>query len=182
MQFKGSIKCRSGDGCEVGGEISGTLPLAPKGDFAKALATVIGSVDAGAFTLDVSDSTVTVPTTGYVTVKLIDSSTGSVQASKVFPWIRSGTLISLADPMAVNVWAEANAGSANSVEYNLHKFQTSESPGWNTLAVASNYEGQTEAYATTTWRYSQICPNDPLRKQKDGPGASDTVREAKARA
>ena len=168
MQYKGSIKCRSGEGCEVGGEISGTLPLAPKGDFAKAVAAGIGSIDAGAFTLDVGDSTVTVPATGDVTVELIDSSTGLAQASRVFPWVRSGTVIRLQDPATVNAWAQASAGSADSVEYNLHKFQTDETPGWNTLAVASIYEGQTEAYATTTWRFSQACPNDPLKKCKRG--------------
>ena len=168
-QYKVSGECSTGGGCTVGGEVSGTLPLAPKGEFAAMVAAVIGSVDAGSFTLDVSDSSVTVPASGYVTVDLVDSASGMTQASRVFPWIRSGTFITLGDPAAVNAWATTNAGNADSVEYNLHQFQTVESSGWNTLALAAEYEGMTEAFATTTWKGAQVCPNDPKRKNSSGP-------------
>ena len=57
------------------------------------VAAVVGSFDAGSFHLDVSDSTVAIPATGYVTVGLVDSGTGTTQASKVFPWIRSGIAV-----------------------------------------------------------------------------------------
>ena len=128
------------------------------------MAAVVGCIDAGSFYLDVSDSTVAVPATGYVTVGLVDSGTGTTQASKVFPWIRSGSVIALRDPAAVNAWATANGGAADSVKYDLHQFQTDETPGWNTLAIAAEYEGATEAFATTTWKGAQPCPNDPKRK------------------
>lgn len=68
-QYKVSGECSTGGSCTVRGEISGTLPSAPKGEFAAMMAAVVGSVDAGSFTLDVSDSTVVVPAMGYVTVK-----------------------------------------------------------------------------------------------------------------
>lgn len=168
-QYKVSGECSTGGNCTVRGEISGTLPLAPKGDFAAMMASVVGSVDAGSFYLDVSDSTVTVPASGYVTVGLVDSGTGTTLASRVFPWIRSGTVITLGDPEAVNAWATSNGGIADSVKYDLHQFQAEESPGWNTLAIAAEYEGATEAFATTTWKGAQFCPNDPKRKNGGNP-------------
>jgi len=171
-QYKVSGECSTGGNCTVRGEISGTLPLAPEGGFAAIMAAVVGSIDAGSFYLDVSDSTVVVPATGYVTVGLVDSVTGTTQTSKVFPWIRSGSVIALRDPTAVNTWATANGGVADSVKYDLHQFQADESPGWNTLAIAAEYEGATEAFATTTWKGAQLCPNDPKRKN----GSSNGIR------
>lgn len=168
-QYKVSGECSTGGNCTVRGEISGTLPLAPKGELAAMMAGVIGSVDAGSFSLDVSDSSVTVPATGYVTVSLVDSASGMTQASKVFPWARSGSVIALSDPAAVSAWATANGGTADSVDYDLHSFQTTETPGWNTLAIAAEYEGMTEAFSTTTWKGAQLCPNDPKRKNGGEP-------------
>jgi hypothetical protein len=170
MSYKASADCKTGGGgCTIHGEIGGTLPFAPQGIVEQTLYALTGTADAGAFSLDMSDSTVTIPATGSLTVKLINSASGITRASKNFPWKRVGTNIVLTDPNSVNAWAMNNGGDADSVDYDLLPFVTSESNGWNTLAVAANYEGETQAYATTTWK-AQFCPNDPL-KAKHGRGA-----------
>lgn len=163
MQYKASAECKIGGDCVVRGEVSGTLPLAPKDGFTAALATLTESVDAGSFSLDVSDSSVDIADTGLVTIKLVEGGSGTIQASKIFAWNRIGSSVVLADPAAVNAWASANGATADSVLYDLHEFKATESPGWNTLAVAAQYDGLTEAYATTTWRTGQICPGDPKK-------------------
>lgn len=139
MQYKASADCKTGGGsCTIHGEVSGTLPFAPQGIVEQTLYAFTGTADAGAFSLDMSDSTVAVPSTGSLTVRLINSASGITRASRIFPWKRVGMNIVLTDPASVNAWAINNGGDADSVTYDLLPFVTSESPGWNTLAAAAN--------------------------------------------
>ena len=170
MNYKVSGECKSGDGCSIHGEISGTIPsslrsLPPqqRGALAQAWYAISGTASAGDFSLDISDSTVAIPDAGLLTVRLIDSSTGVVTASKTFPWVLSGSDIVFSDPAAVDSWAINNAGPADSVDYDLLPFAPTEAPGWNTLAAAANVDGETHAYTTVTWRRVQTCPDVPLR-------------------
>jgi len=110
-----------------------------------------GVVDAAQLKIDVSGSSVQTPSTGLVTIKLIDSSTGVMQSAGTFPWVKSGNNLVLSNPDAVNSWATANGGTADSMEYELHPFAVNQSQGTNTLQVGANYEGTTYAVSTTTW-------------------------------
>lgn len=140
----------SGSNCKVGGEIKGKVVF--KNQKMKAAAQSSTTFDSARFALDVSDSSVTVPANGLVTIKLVDSRTNVIQAARDFAWVKAGEKLVLANPSAVDGWAHASAGSADSVRYDLKPFAvTGVSPGTNTLAVASEYNSQTFAYVSTTW-------------------------------
>lgn len=141
-------------------------------DMVKSLAmgahmNLAGSYDAALYTVDVSQSTVTVPSHGNVTVKLMNSSTGAVLASRTFGWTRTGATIRLSDPGAVNVWAQQNGSGADAVKYQMAPFTTSQSQGLNTLTMTDEYDGEIQASASTTWRGPQ-CPLDPVSSIENG--------------
>lgn len=105
---------------EVGGEITGTFgnqqniidPITES--LASAfLAADTAIPDAHLFVIDTSGTTVRVPMTGNVTLKLADSASGFVFAARTFAWIRSRTELILADPAAVNLWADTNGTGAD---------------------------------------------------------------------
>lgn len=118
---------------------------------------VASSFDAALYSVDVSQSTVTVPQQGDVTIELMDSSTGAVLATSTFAWTRTGTTIRLADPGAVNAWAQQDGSNADAVKYQMAQFQTSQHEGLNTLTMTDAYDGTVEASASTTWR-GPPCP------------------------
>lgn len=146
-------KCSSGGDCELSGEVGGTFNA--EGDdkipMLKRLVASYSVPDAAALEIDVSGSNVQIPASGLVTIQLLDSSSGIVQAVGTFEWVKSGSKIRLANVNAVNSWALANGGSADSFKYDLHRFQTQGSQGVNTLQVAAQYEGVTKATSTTGW-------------------------------
>lgn len=156
-------KCSSGGDCELSGEISGTFQAEGTGKIPmiSRLATSYSTPDAAALEIDLSGSNVQIPSSGLVTIQLVDSSAGIVQAAGTFEWIKIGSKIKLANADAVNSWALANGGSADSFKYDLHKFQTQGSPGANTLQVAAQYEGVTKATSTTGWHRGRNngCPD-----------------------
>lgn len=151
--------CKSSSGCEAGGSVKGEWEMlrnATKGAFA----TLTTSFDAANFVIDVSESSVTLPDQGNVTIQLINSSTNAIQASRTFPWVRAGTVLRLADPVAVNAWAQQNGGNADSFNYELESFYPSgQIVGLNTLATTSKYNGEVQSSASTTWR-GLLCPYD----------------------
>lgn len=156
---EGTVECKSG--CGVKGTVRGEWEMLrnlPGGDRLLALADTF---DAALWVMDVSQSNVTMPATGSVTIKLVNTATGAVRASATFPWTRTGNLVKLANPNAVNTWAAQNGGDADTLTYELAQFQTSQSTGTNTLAVAQKYNGDLLSAASTTWT-GQVCPNDPL--------------------
>lgn len=159
----GTIQCKTdGSGCSVGGKIgitwggSGSSQSVPIGGLRPMMSN---SLDASQFAIDTSNSSVTVPQQGNVTIELVDSTTGAVQASHTFSWIRSGTAITLANPSAVNSWAEQNGGTADTANYQLASFQPGGVvSGLNTLTATSKYEGEVETSVSETWRGGPPCP------------------------
>lgn len=119
--------------------------------------------DASAFSMNTSGSTVAYPSTGQVTITLTDSSSNSVVAAQTFPWVKTGYVITLANPAAVNAWAAGIDSSADQVSYQLVPFATEPTPGNNTIAVASVYQGQTSASASSTFCYSPRTPPSPVK-------------------
>lgn len=139
-----SVKCGSGSGCEGGGSISFPTNLAQ----ARVLANV--PIDAAGVLLDTSGSTITYPSTGTVILSLYNAS-GSVLASKSFPWVLSGTALVFANPAAVNQWESANSNGVTQVNYQLTPFTAGYAAGTNTMSIATTYQGLTLARATSTF-------------------------------
>lgn len=108
--------------------------------------------DAAQFTLDTAGSTIPYPSTGSVNVILTDSRTGVIQGAKVFPWVRSGSVIRLQNPDAVNSWAMQHAGTANQLDYKLLPFASSCGPGLQTLSLTAKNEDVTLASVTKTFQ------------------------------
>jgi hypothetical protein len=143
-------KCNTQGVCEVSGTVTNqksmSIPLLDR------LLKSSGVADASQFKIDTTGTSVYTPSTGMVTVKLVDSSTGVLQAAATFPWVKSGSNIVLSNPDAVNAWALANGGTADSMEYELLPFAVQQTAGSNTLRVGAAYQGTTYAVSTTTWR------------------------------
>lgn len=138
-------KCEGGSGswnCSTGGKIRGTMQKNG----------VAGGMDAANFSIDLNGSTVGAPASGNVTISLVSSSTNSVQAAQVFAWIRSGSRLYLSNPTQVNAWAQANAGNADTLAYQLHPFDvTGVQSGENMLSVTAEYAGAPRAVSITTF-------------------------------
>lgn len=142
-------KCNTEGVCEVSGTVTNqksmSVPLLDR------LLKSSGVADASQFKIDITGTSVYTPSSGLVTVKLVDSSSGVLQAAGTFPWVKSGNNIILSNPDAVNAWALANGGTADSMEYDLVPFAVNQSPGSNTLRVGAKYQGTTYAVSSTTW-------------------------------
>lgn len=160
----GKATCRSGGGCEGTGEVKGEWEWLRQIPLVEKLLSLDETLDAAAFAIDVSQSTVTVPVEGFVTVDLVDSATGLTQASRVFSWSRAGLQLKLSDPDTVNNWALQSGGTADTLEYRLHPFTTSEQEGWNTLVLTQVYDGDVQGSASSTWR-GQQCPLAPIKSK-----------------
>ena len=160
--WKVTGKCKTGGECEIGGEIGGTLPK-QKQTLLESIFFAGDTIDAGSFNVDVSESSVSVPNTGNVTVRLVDSASSSIVASSNFPWVLNGASIVLANPTAVNDWAMQYGGTADSVQYDLSPFQTTQDMGINILAVAAIYDESVRATDTETFRGTAMC-----KKNKQG--------------
>ena len=125
--------------------------------------------DAAQYVLDINGSTIPYPSYGTMTVRLVDSSTGMTVASRVFDWVRSGTLIRAKYPDSINQWAYSYGESADSVNYELTKFASSYGGGMQRIAGASSYEGSTiSSYSSqfyggptcTTYPSPHLCQDD----------------------
>lgn len=136
----------------------GTIP--PRGNsvpLAERLLSSANVVDASELELDVSGTSFSYPLTGTVTLILTDRSTNSIQAARQFGWIRSGTILRLADSDAVNAWAAAEGGTANYLTYRLAPVRTSV-PGEHTASIKTLYDGVVRATATTSFT---VCTRHP---------------------
>lgn len=100
--------------------------------------------DASDYSLDTTGSTIPYPGTGHVTITLKSDAAGSVVAAKTFDWVRTGNVIVLADPDAVNAWVASNP-SADDATYTLVPFATQLAVGDNIYALAVRYNDETEA-------------------------------------
>ncbi|MGI8560969.1 MAG: hypothetical protein ACR2J7_05960 [Luteimonas sp.] len=144
-----SGSCEGGSGswkCEAEGKIKGTFQKN------SASTNSVGGMDAADFSIDVDGSSVVVPSTGNVTVSLVDSTTNAVQAAQAFAWVRSGSRLYLANPAQVNSWAQANSGTADTVQYQLHEFNVSGvTSGTNVFSVTAEYAGNPRASSISTF-------------------------------
>lgn len=87
-----------------------------------------------------------------MTISLVDSQANVIQAARMFAWVKSGTRLYLVNPSEVNTWAQENAGSADTVRYQLQPFEVSGvSSGDNLFSVTSEYEGDPKAVSATTF-------------------------------
>lgn len=144
-KVKGS--CDSNKNCKVEGEVGGTFSSVS--NYASAF-SVGDTMDASDFELNVSGSTIPYPSTGTVTISLVDSGNGAVQAAKLFAWTRIGEVIRLSNPSAVNAWATNNRGSSDSIKYDITPFNSIYGQGEQTMTVSAKYQGVTKASSTTT--------------------------------
>lgn len=155
--------CSAKASCSVSGKIGGTfggpgekqsLPI-----YEKLLAVAASDIpDASLFEIDVTGSTISYPTNGLVTLTLVDTNTSVVTAAKQFSWYRSGNILRLSDPNAVNSWATSNGGTANELRYTLERMTTSAAVGPNTISVKSKYQGVQTASATSQFT---VCSRYP---------------------
>lgn len=140
-----SGKCQSGKGCEVEGSIEGVV----KSSGSTLVSRIYGSTqtfDAASFRLDTTGSTLDVPTSGLVSINLVESTSGATVTSATVPWRREGPSIVLSKPDAVNGWALAHGGNADSLTYKLHPFPAPST--YAELQVTSIYEGVANASTT----------------------------------
>lgn len=147
--YEGSIECKTGGECTIKGSVKGRFSI-EKSTLAASIIASGGVFDAAQFNMNLAGSTVGVPSAGLVTIRLVDSRNGITQAARVFPWNRTGGTLALAGPDGVNAWIISSGGSADSLAYELHPFQTSGQAASNVLAVAIRYEGQTRASSSVS--------------------------------
>ena len=152
-------ECTTKSQCKIGGEIGGKF-VVEKGFPASALQSIMASgqvFDAAQFSIGLEGTSVGVPDAGMVTVKLIESSSGTVHAARAFPWSRRGGKLVLQDPDVVNDWAYASAGGSDGIAYELHPFSVVGAGSSNVLSLAVKYEGATRATSSTTWSAGSGC-------------------------
>lgn len=151
----------NGGGCSVEGEIHGGTQqklMAGGNDGSSMLSARTGTtsadlaaVDANSVMIDTSGSTVTIPTFGNITLKLVDSTSGFVFAARTFGWNKVGGDIKFSDPYSVNAWIQDNGSGADDLQYALAPFAVAEAVGLNTFATAVTYAGEVQAASTYTW-------------------------------
>lgn len=159
MEVTGSASCSSSAGCEAKGSITAKWKrnqTEQYGDHAQSGLTSrmmqsSNVIDAAQFSLDVGGSSVVLPSAGLVTLTLVDSATGQTQTTGTFAWRKYGDDLVFSDPNAVNDWAYSQGGTADSLHYALQPFNVVANTGSNRFEVATQYEGQTYATASTTW-------------------------------
>lgn len=121
--------------------------------------------DAYQFHIDVSGSTVSYPNTGTAILKLTDAESGIAIAARTFGWTRTGNLIRLTEPDAVNTWASSVSGNIGGMTYTLNPFTVVAQPGLQTVALKSVYEGTATASATSTFVKCTTYPSPYLCMQ-----------------
>lgn len=148
-------------GCKKAGKVSGTWEFkrkSPSTSTIEGINVETETFDAALWTVSLSGSTVDVPNYGTALLKLVDSSTNTMIASQNFGWYRSGAVLLLSNPNAVNDWAINNSGTADTISYETAEFLTSENVGANKLVMTDRYENDQLASATYSWRSAEYCP------------------------
>ena len=101
--------------------------------------------DAATFELDTSGSTIPYPATGNAVLRVKNVATGAISASQTFSWVRTGTVIRVADPNVVNAWIYANVGNGDALSYDLLPFHSAYGNGPQVIAGQAKQEGITKA-------------------------------------
>ncbi|WP_152249585.1 hypothetical protein [Xanthomonas maliensis] len=156
--IRGVLKsCGWGGECKVGAEATWE-----RGGPMMAMAMDVMNIvaDAQSYELDTSGSTIPYPSRGDFVVTLSNSATGAVQASRVFSWVKVGTLLKAQDPNAINDWAYANSSSADKITYDVVRFRSNYAAGPQVIAGQSKYEGSTQATYSVAFDGTS-CPRVP---------------------
>lgn len=151
-------KC-DGTGCSAEGEVHGGTQQKLMADGAQGLRSArdgasiadLAMMDVNEVAIDTSGSSVAVPFSGNITLKLLDSSSGFVFAARTFAWTKVGQEIKLSNPASVNIWIQDNGIGADDLQYALAPFPVSEASGLNTFATSVSYAGEVQAASTYTW-------------------------------
>ncbi|MDX2299873.1 MAG: hypothetical protein NW204_09125 [Xanthomonadaceae bacterium] len=147
----------TGSNCSVSGEIHGGPQQKLMADgrqdtyLTAATASNLLEVDASAVVIDTSNSSIAIPASGNLTLKLVNSTSGYTLAARTFSWVKHGSEITLADPNSANVWIQENGVNADDLQYELAPFAIAEESGSNTFVTAVSYAGETQASSTFTW-------------------------------
>ncbi len=157
-----TASCSTENGeCEAGVEAQWE-PVESEIERMSVLASAAVVPDAAQFTIDTSGSTIPYPYSGLVNITLTDTTTGIVQASQNFNWIRNAGIITLQNPDAVNNWAMQHAGTANKAKYSLLPFESDFGGNLQRIAVEAKYENETLASYSSTFLGS--CASDVPRQ------------------
>ncbi|MDG2523803.1 hypothetical protein P6166_00315 [Stenotrophomonas sp. HITSZ_GD] len=116
--------------------------------------------DAALWEMDTAGSQIPYPATGTVSVMLMRSADNVVVAAQTFSYVKSGTIVRLADPDAVNNWAYANAGDADSIKYETAPF-VSMFQGEKTTSIAAKYASEQQASFSATVYGNPRCTTYP---------------------
>jgi hypothetical protein len=111
--------------------------------------------------LDLSASTVPIPTSGTMTLRLIDSRNNKLIASQVFAWVGTQGRIRPKNPDAINEWAYRNLGTADTLQYELTKFYSAYGPGLQRIAATSAYDGVVISEFSSTFYSNAPCTTYP---------------------
>lgn len=148
----------TGAGCSVEGEIHGGQQKLMANDardtaLAGTTATTsnLSAIDASNVVIDTSGSSVDVPLSGNITLKLLDSTSGFMFAARTFTWTRYGSELHLSNPTQVNAWIQENGSGADDLQYAVAPFAIAEASGLNTFSTAVSYAGETLAASNFTW-------------------------------
>jgi len=149
----------TGTECTMGAEAVWEKPSGGGNKFMAMMANAlnVGALDAASFNVDTTGSTISYPNSGTMVVSLTRSADGAVVASQTFSWIKQGAILVASDPDAINNWAYASAGDADSVSYSLNKFVAGATPGVNTIAATGVYEGVQQASAVSNFIVGNGC-------------------------
>lgn len=156
--------CDTSRKCSVGGKVGGTWGGGEKKSIYQGmmLALAANLPDAALFEIDVSGSSIGFPSSGLVTMTLVDTTTNVTIAAQQFPWTKVGGALKLSDPDAVNSWAVEKGGTADEMRYTLARFNASAPAGDNVISGTSKYQGVATASFTSRFSACQTKVNSPL--------------------
>lgn len=127
----------------------------------------LSAINAAALTIDVSQSSVTFPAVGSVTLSIV-SNTGVVLASRPFSWVRNGNILSPSNPGEINAWLHTSGASpaTSRLRYSLDDVVVSASPGMNSVSTTVKVDDQSVANAAMTF-VGPRCNKDGRCRQPD---------------
>lgn len=139
-----SGKSGAGGECKAGAEV-----IWEGGGKRNFLAQLVNALpDAASFQLDTSGSTIPYPSSGSVTLQVKNSASGAIVAAQQFQWVKTGTVIKLANADSANNWLYANMGEGDALSYDLVPFRSRYGAGPQVIAGQAKYEGATQASYT----------------------------------
>jgi len=158
-----AVRTQGGGECKASVQIRFGPPPPPK-DPQSLMPSILASEtlpDAALHVLDLSSSSIPIPTSGTMTAQLIDSRSGKVVASQVFAWVGTQGRIRAKDPNAMNDWAYRNLGSADTLRVDLTRFYSAFGSGPQRFSGTSIYEGMSIAGFSSQFYGGSPCTTYP---------------------